>query len=360
MNKILYIGNYRDTNSLGRVSRDYLLALIEAGADVVARPVMYGQPSLKTVDVQILKSEAKSSKGANICVQSLPYHHLGADSRFDKNIAILGFNQHPPKKTTFDVTHSIDHFDDVICLNNMTQMIVGALGGSIYSHPVSSNLTKEKMAIGDDKFVFYFIGKLSQRKNLDMLLTAFHREFVREDPVELLIKTTCDIDQQAALNIINGHINSIKQRIGKYDNLSKYKQEIVTTTNLMDENWGIIHNTGHCLVMPSYGEYTSLVPNIALTYGNRILLNDTFGLNDLRPQPVWFCESNRIYVEDSKAANLTNFESPKGASWYEVGIWDLQKNMRSIFESQYNEVKTPQPMDSFKVVGERLLQRIVK
>ena len=358
--KILYIGNYRDTNSLGRVSRDYLLALIEAGADVVARPIIYGQPTLKNVDVKILKSESKSSKGASICVESLPYSHLGADSRFDKNVAIVGFNQHPPKKELIDISRNLEHFDDVICLNSPTQSIVGSLGSVIYPHPISLQKSKERMAIPEDRFVFYFIGKLSQRKNLDILLTAFHREFTRDEPVELLIKTSCDIDQQAAINIINNYINNIKQRLGKHTNLEKYKKEIVTVSNLLDENWGIIHNTGHCLVMPSYGEYTALLPTLALSYGNKAIVNDTFGLNEIQDNNVIPCYSNAIYTEDSKAINLTNFESSRGANWYEISSVYLQKNMRMIFEEGIGKHSIIEERWSFQSVGEQLLQRITK
>lgn len=360
MSKILYIGNYRDSNSAGRVSRDYLLALIEAGADVVARPVLCGQPSVKTLDSKILKVENKSSKGSAICVQHLPYIHLVADGRFQKNVAIVGFNQHPPKKDLFDVSRNLEQFDDVICLNSLTQMITGNLGGVTYAHPFNIKKTDERVSIPEDHYTFYFIGKLSQRKNLDAVLRAFHREFARYEPVELLIKTTCDIDQGVALNIINNHINAIKQKVGRHTNLEKYKKEVVTVSNLLDENWGMIHNTGNCLVMPSYGEYTALLPSLALAYGNDIVVNSTFGITEIKSPSIYTCESNEIYTEDSKAANLTNYESIKGSRWYEISECNLQGNMRGAFENRHT--KNPRSCEewSFKSVGEQLLQRILK
>lgn len=360
MNKILYIGNYRDTNSLGRVSRDYLLALIEAGADVVARPVIYGQPSVKSLETKILKCEAKPSKGSTICIQCLPYTHLVADSRFEKNIAIVGFNSFPPKKESFDISRNLEQFDDVISLNHLSQYITGTIGSTIYAHPFNIKKTNETAPVPPNRFIFYFIGKLSQRKNLDAAVTAFHREFAPNEPVELLIKTTCDINQETATNIIGNHLNNIKQKLGKFANLNKYKKEIIIVSNLLDENWGIVHNSGHCLVAPSYGEYTALLPSLALAYGNQVIINDTFGLNEINHMNVSKCESNKVQVEDSRAANLTNYESKSGSVWYEIGICDLQRQMRMTFENW--QEKNPQDVSawSFKSVGDQLLERITK
>ena len=39
-----------------------------------------------------------------------------------------------------------------------------------------------------NKFVFYFIGELNKRKNLEALLKAFHLEFKRHEDVELVLK----------------------------------------------------------------------------------------------------------------------------------------------------------------------------
>ena len=358
--KILYIGNYRDSSSAGRVSRDYLLALIEAGADIAARPLIYGQPSLKTVDTRILKAEAKASKGATICVQHVPYTHLLSDSRFDKNVGIIGFNYKPPRKELTDITRNVEQFDDIICLNRMTQLITGKLGDVSYAHPISIKKTDDKVSTTPGNYVFYFIGKMSQRKNVDCVISAFHREFARDEPVDLLIKTSCDIDPKIALNIINAHINNLKQKAGRYTNLDKYKKEIVTVTNLLDENWGIIHNTGDCLVMPSYGEYTPLIPSLALAYGNEVIINNTIGLGDLEDKRISLCESSHIYTQDSKAANLTNYESKPNASWYEASVCDLQQRMRSVFEMHNKKEPTPTDEWSFKTVGEQLLGRILK
>lgn len=355
--KILYIGNYRDQGSWGRVCRDYLLALIEAGADVVARPVFHTAPQVKSLDSAIMKVESKSSIGADICVQQVHHDQLLADTRFKKNIAIVGFNVRPPRINDGIIRDKIAVFDDVICTNLLTQLITWKLGDIVYPHPVKIIENADKLAIPEDKFVFYFIGKLSQRKNLDTLITAFHREFHRDEPVELLIKTSCDIDPNQAQIVISSHINKIKERLGKYNSPEKYKRETVMLNDLLDDNWTCIHNTGNCLVMPTYGEYTPLLPILALGHRNNVIINNSYGISDLSYNHMDVGESNEIYVEDSKCENLTNYDVPKGSSWFEISTHSLQNYMRSVYSAPDNiEYKVP----SHKDVGEQLLGRILK
>lgn len=362
--KILYVGNYRDQGSLGRVCRDYLLSLIEAGADIVARPVFHTAPFVKSLDPRILKAESKDSKGAEVCVQQLHYSQLLADTRFKKNVAVVGFRAIPPKREQSLIDARLAPFDDTICVNSVSQFVVGKLGDVVYPHPIDVKISEEKPQ--KDKFVFYFIGKLSQRKNLDALVTAFHREFNRDEPVELLIKTSCDIDQNQAALVIDKHLSGIKTKLGKYANLDKYKRESLVLNELLDENWGAIHSKGDCLVMPSCGEYTSLVPSIALCYGNEVIINNTIGLDDLpggnyfkeNAKGIGVCQSNEIFIEDSRCANLTNFEETKGSKWYEPSIASLQACMRRAFQLPANLDKTINI--SRQSVGEQLLSRILK
>lgn len=357
--KILYIGNYRDQGSFGRVCRDYLLALIEAGADVVARPVLHSAPFVKTLDPRIQKVEAKSSSGAQICIQQVNYTQLLADTRFEKNVAILGFRSIPPKSVELEISDRIAPFDDIICTNFASQVVANQLGGVVYQHPVSNKLVSEKIEF-PDRFVFYFIGKLSHRKNLDAIVTAFHREFSPDEPVELLIKTSCDIDPNQAAMVINNHLNQLKTKIGKYKNVDKYKREKILLNETIDEDWGVIHNSGNCLVMASAGEYTSLLPSLALKYGNEVIANDTIGISDFSEysKGVNLCGSNYIFTEDTKCANLTNFEESPRSKWYEISTASLQSQMRNVFSapnsSTGGEVKTHQ------IVGQELLSRILK
>lgn len=355
--KILFIGNYRDSSSLGRVSRDYLLSLLEAGADIVARPILISYPSIKSLDTRILKAETKSSNGAAICVQHLPTTHLLSDARFDKNIVITGFNYSPKHSQNAEILQKLSTFDDNIFLNSFTLARLGEVGGAIYNHPVKLTESKERLSLPKDKFIFYFIGKLSQRKNLDALVTAFHREFGRDEPVELMIKTSCDIDKQQALQVIDAHLNTLKQKAGKYKNIEKYKREFIVLNDTIDENWDIVHNTGNCLVMSSYGEYTSLIPNLALAHGNQVIANNTIGLWDT-PQckNLTFCDSMQIITDDSRSNNLTNFDTPKNGGWYEISIARLQMAMRAVYTSPIQE-KVQMP--SFAEVGQQLLNRIL-
>lgn len=360
--KILYIGNYRDNTSLGRVCRDYLLSLIEAGADIVARPVLYSSARVKSLDPRILKAESSSSADVVICVQQLHHSQLLADTRFQKNVAIVGFNNNPPKSQFTDIHDRLMPFDDVICVNRGTQFITGKLGDVVYQHPVTITPTNDRLPLDNEAFIFYFIGKLSQRKNLDLLATAFHREFHRDEPVELLIKTSCDINPNQAQQIIDQHLQGIKNRVGKYNKVEKYKNEKIALGDLLDENWGIVHNTGNCLVMPSYGEFTPLVANLALAYGNNVIVNNTIGLGDLKefapPERVEYCESNEVGILDSKCANLTNFDIDNGATWYEISITYLQDAMRSAYTTKNSKSKVK--IDNHKEMGEQLLGRILK
>jgi hypothetical protein len=91
MSKILYIGNYLDSTSWGKLCRDYLTAMAQEGLDVVARPYIHTIGNQVITNSPLIQAlEDKDSEGAEICVQQVPINDAIIDRRFKKNIFIFG------------------------------------------------------------------------------------------------------------------------------------------------------------------------------------------------------------------------------------------------------------------------------
>jgi glycosyltransferase involved in cell wall biosynthesis len=190
----------------------------------------------------------------------------------------------------------------------------------------------------DDSYVFYYIGEMIHRKNIEGLIIAFHREFTKNEPVKLVIKTTKLLHSSEELSVVmQQQISDIKSKMRLYQNEDLYASEFLITDFLNQQELAGLHKLGDCLVLPSRGESLSRPVMEAMYMGNDVIVTNDTGMADLVGDCGFLVESHEtpVYVPDPPLANLyTSWET-----WREPSIIDLQRQMRAAYESS-DEART--------------------
>lgn len=336
MSKILYIGNYRDNTSFGRLCRDYILAILKEGHDVVCRPYIYVQGTPVKIPPEIEACEVKPSKGIKICIQQVPIEDAIVDYRFEKNIFIFSTLRNWKESERA----SLERFRDctILTMNDLAYQL-------FRPYTVNQNIVLQKLPyptslvqdafdaeteklefLNTDTFKFYTIGKISIRKNLRKIVEAFALAFSSSDKVDLVIKTSTDIDPKVAGEVIKQGLAQIKTDLGRFSNLSDYKPEIVITGNSEDENLVQLHKSCDCFISVSSAECQNYMAKHARMAGNSVIVpydfmdkEDTQYTNDVLQLPTY-----KDYAYVSQKLNLTNYPTTKLDIINDFSVLDLK------------------------------------
>jgi glycosyltransferase involved in cell wall biosynthesis len=343
--KILYLSVYRDGTGWAEAANRYILALDAAGVEVVPRPIRLEAVSHTPSD-RVLELEKRSSKGCNVVIQhTLPYM-MDYNGRFDLNVGLY-----------FSETDSILHSSWADRLSNMDlvlgcnrQMEVAARDSYLFKPyriipiPADVNiyrrewspLDKVKQLKDEGNFVFYTVGEMIRRKNLQGLLKAFHTEFAPEEPVSLVIKTSRQgMTAQETRQKMNEFCVRIKNGLKLYGGGSAehYKQEVILTERLSADDLFRLHAACDCFVQPSYGEAWSIPDFDAMAMGKTPIVTDWGGYPDyVNNDCGWLVPAYREQVfgiEESFADMYTGKES-----WAAVDPIVLRRAMREAYESK--------------------------
>ncbi len=348
MNKnVLFIGPYRQSCSWGRAAKAYIRAIVKSGANVTLRPIYMGTSIDNNIDPFFLALEQQKYDKYHAIIQNVLPHLLDYNSRFGKNIALFytetsGWENTWPRKLNL-----MDEIWVPSMADTMNIMESLGLGVPIRQIPIPLDCSKFLQTyepidnLKTDTFKFYFIGELVERKNLDILIRAFHSEFDRTEPVDLILKVNRQgMNPDELSNLMNNMISSIKKDLRLYGSLKNYKEEIVIPEYIPEETLMRLHNSCDCFVMPSSGESWCMPVADALGFGKPALVVKNTGPFDMLPidestNYALSIESHKekVIVEQTPLEDLyTGCET-----WYKPSQLDLQKKMRVIYTLQ----KTP-------------------
>lgn len=355
MNKILYIGNYLDATSWGKICRDYLTAMIQDGLDIVARPYVYAISHRFIASPPIIQMvEDKDSAGASICIQQVPIRDAVIDRRFKRNIFIFG-------ETTSDWHHKnaiLDKFSncDILCTNDETYFAFRHLHKNnninLYrvdypTHVVSQALSQDVPKLeylNQPTYKFYTIGKISARKNVRKLLQAFYLEFDRDENVDLVFKITADIDPAEAGQIVANTFQQVLEDLKKYPSISDYIQPKIITGWSDDENLVQLHKSCNCFVNPSWSEHQDYLSIHAHTAGNQVI--SKYFLPSEYEDEKMIMELNPI--------NLSSYQFDKNELISDLSLPSLMRLMRHAFENSnaFRNYRSDPRNDLIKVLRE--------
>lgn len=362
MSNILFVGPVSLADGWGQAAREYVRALRTTCHNVKVKPVFLGGPPMRLEDMQINELMYGEYDHYDAVIQNCMPHLFKYDKRFGKNIGLFPVetsgweNNWPATIRLMDEIWTTSEYSRSCILNSAKNC------PPVYVIEIPTDLQKYKKEypkipssfIPKKNFVFYFIGEDIERKNLDLLIRAFHCEFDKSEKVSLVIKTNRNgIDSETLRQHLAERISAIKNTLSIYGSEEDYHNEIVITERLNEEQVLGIHQSCDCFVMPSSGEGWSIPAIDAAGFGNWVVMSDTGCYNwaDLivRTRPT------RVFTKDKPLADL--FASCE--TWLEVNQINLQNCMREAFESKAATLAKRSVAElSYQLIGEKMCLRL--
>lgn len=337
--RVLYIGNYADGTGWANFAQRQILALDAAGVDVACRRIKLNNYK-DVVHPRLLELEEKKGK-FDVVIQNCLPHFSEYSGKFDKNI-IYYMNETSNFNSSTWASH-INLMDEawVPSVHNVISSQASRVEIPIKPIPTAVELERFKappapLPLRDtfkDDFIFYTIGEFNTRKNMAALLKAFHLEFNKDEPVQLLIKTSPTGLGNKPQDVIQGFINNVKTGLKLSPNLSDYKEEIIFCENVTSDVVDRIHMTGDCFVNFSHGEAVGLPTLDAMGYGRPVIVAKHTGFIEyLTSECSWLVDS----YEDSVFGALDTFgDLLTGRElWFETPIPLIRKAMRECYENK--------------------------
>lgn len=182
-----------------------------------------------------------------------------------------------------------------------------------------------------DRFSFYFVGEYIERKNIESLITAYWREFTKDDNVVLIVKTSYGIVPPHELsNMINKDLEVMRHRMRLHNSAHHYPEIIFITEPITDNEMAELHASCDCFVTASRGESTCRPLIDAAYYNNPIICTDGISC-----------------TEDLDMLKVNSMEVPCSAyippirnlytgydTWMNIDIIDLQSKMREVLNTK--------------------------
>ena len=294
------------------------------------------------------------------------------DSRFKKNIGLFELETSNIKLTSW--ASNLNLMDEiwVPCTsiidnareNGITKpmfLVPHTFDTSIYD----KEYTKLNLPL-NKKFTFYFIGEMNKRKHLSALINAFHSEFEKQELVELVIKVNkfgSTIDSLA--NDLKSFCNQVKDGLRLYKDLSRYKPEILITSNISREEILRLHASCDCFVMPSYGEAWCIPAWEAMAMGKLVIASATGAMLDyIDPERNGFLVGGTIEPVFGNNETFEEFGTAR-EKWFDISITQLKKTMRRVYEMDQKrkdkvrtEAKLSAKLYDYDKIGKLMKERL--
>ena len=234
---------------------------------------------------RLLELEKKDSSGCDVCIQHVLPHHLVGSKAFRKNIAY--FVSESTSLKYIGWLQQLKQMDELwvpnwdLAKSLQTDGITAPI--HVVGHPCNISRYKTKyqeinLPIADGVFKFYYIGDINDRKNLESIITCFHSEFDRSEPVSLILKVKkFGHNPEQCQSVIDGIIQKVQKDLRMYNDPSQYHRNVVITEDIEDKDICALHQYGDCFLSPTHGEAWSLPSFDAMGFGSSPICSDYGG-----------------------------------------------------------------------------------
>lgn len=358
--KILYIGNYKDGTGWGNAAKSNILAIDDAGIDIVPRAITYNETD-SSVNDRIAELEKKDESDCDVCIQHVLPNNYSINYNM-KNIGYIDTETSNFTDTGWQVSMNLmdelwvpSEYCKTACIQSGVTIPIKIVPHSIdfkkYKNAPKGNTISELY----NGFNFVFVGEFIERKNLKALIRAFHAEFHPLEPVNLFIKTS-----QAPLETVQNYCESIKKGLKLR---KKYKEEVVICGHLPVEDYISVLNQCHCFVMPSRAEGFCIPALEAMSLGIPCIYPEGSAMEE-------FCVGTSVSGKTEPCfgamESLSNIYTAN-SEWIEISISDLQIAMRTEFmkwdteESRNIQNKCVQQAKNFdhKIIGQTIKELLI-
>lgn len=329
---VLVKSTYPQKDSWGMCARDYMRSFYMTNHDVRSMPVTTTSGDVEVVDW--LRKPDREFK-PEIFFQQCPPTFFERANRV-RNIGFTFTESKHLEKTGW--IEKLNEMDEVWVATKMERetLISSGVDKKIMVVPMPLPLIQVDPvpAFYDyikGKFSFYFVGEYSERKNIEALISAYWREFTRDDNVVLFIKTNFGaVPPEELAKIINKNLDSMRSRMRLHQYSHYYPEIIFMTENLQDVEVAQIHATCNCFVTASRGESTCRPLIDAAYYNKPIICTDGISCTeDLDMLKVRSMEVPCSAFQPPTRNLYTGYET-----WMEIDTIDLQSKMRHVYNTK--------------------------
>lgn len=336
--KVLVKSTYPQNDGWGKAARDYLKAFTLTGQEIRVQPIILSNLLLKQMPDWI-PPRVDNYKPDIFFQQCLPEYferfpnikkHVGSCFTETRHLQQTGW------------IDRLNEMDEIIVATNQEKVNLEESGLTKPTHVVPMPMNFDTLEEGGEldglglalnkRFAFYFVGECVERKNIFGLLTAYWREFTKDDDVVLVIKTSLgNMEPTQATQTISQYIKQIRDTLRMYDYPHHYPEVLILTERLSDESMVKLHNTCNCFITLSYGESTCR-PLIDAAYrGKPIICTAGIGAvdPDLAISKVNSQESPCTIASPPLKYLYTGWET-----WMKPDLLHAQKLMRDAYDNK--------------------------
>ena len=320
--KIKHISNFTDGTEWSRAATYVALNLSALGHDVYCEDFKYNSNNyLFESKIEDLLNK-KSDRFDCYLQQILPIDYT--KSYGIKNIGVLGIDTKSIVSKPW--IKNIKLMDHMLVPDRHSKKVLDDLNinSSVFNFSfnkdvIENSQTNLAMPEVQNKFNFVIAGDVGKLKNLEASLIAFHTEFNKNEPVNLIIGL--NIDTSACLNIVNTIISKLK--LG-----TNLKKEMIFSCLDSSAKTYLLRNCG-AYIAADYGSPWDYYAVEAMNFGSPVLYNDGLGIEE-------FCQGTGYKVKSRLAPCYDVLDNPSYLFsskdlWSEIDILDLRNKMRSVY-----------------------------
>ena len=342
MTKVLYIGHYKENSGWSNAAINNILAGDSVGLDIVARNIKLTNAQSRA-DKELIRFEQKSLNDIEYCVQHVLPHHLVGTKKFKKNIAYFAGESNTLKYNNW--LSYLKLVDEVWVPNNDLRLsllndgigVVKTIHHAFNLQKYQNCRLKINFRDNENKYKFYYIGELNDRKNIESIIRCFHSEFHNFEPVSLVLKIKkFGIDPKDLLQHMTNICSNIKKELRIYNNIEQYHKELIICDDLTEEQILAIHNSCDCFVSPSHGEGWSIPSFEAMCFGKTPICSNEGGTKEF----IDHSDKNTGWLVDG-VYSVCNHSDPAFPSlftgreeWFSPSEREIKKAMRYYYENQ--------------------------
>lgn len=353
---ILYIGPYREFSGAGNSSRRYIEALHQNGHDVCIAPIFYSGEIYPEQDIssEILPLEHNYLKSYDIVIQHCHPFDYCYSNKFEKNIGIFQFNA---ATLSPSITSRLKILDEIVVNSNFNKSIINSfrhnnqLNIKVFPELIDENLKNKNyvdyqwLPEKNKPLIFYTIGDMTNRKNIEKIILAFLYTFNKSDNVELLIKTKSHFSHDKE-NIIHKEMEYALNKC--YRILRKNKKDLKNPKIMIGQfDYSSIlsmHKNCNCYIDASKAENFGYPVLEAALFNNYIICNENSSTKEI---------SDKSYLVSSIEEDVVDPDTPNfiynrlGDQWYNVSFIDLCSKMGEVFRCFQSQENIEHNLDNY-------------
>jgi hypothetical protein len=321
--KIKHIANFTDGTDWAKAATYVALNLSELGHDVYCEDFKYNN-NYHLFEHKIEELLNKKNERFDYCIQQvLPTDY----KKFYgvKNIGLLGIDTR--SMTSIPWIKNIKLMDHMLVPDRYSKTTLNNLNinsdifhFSFNKEYLKNTVDRISMPTIENEFNFIIAGEYGKIKNLEASLIAFHTEFNKKEPANLLIGF--NTEPTFSLNLIN----EINKKLKLGNNL---KKEIVFSCLDIGAKSYLFKNS-NAYIAADYGSPWDYHAAEVMSLGCPVIYNDGLGIEE-------FCQNTGYKVKSRIAPCYDVLDNPSYLFsskdfWSEIDILDLRSKMRNVYD----------------------------